>query len=125
MKKFELFMGCLGNGTTVCNKAVLERGDYKKIAHISEHGVVKLYVPESYIPAEAMQTIKNVAAKAREKFMEQWNKKSYLEKWRYMVNIPTIGCGYNAIELVNEQNRHLSVEERVPLMEKVFFEMHM
>ena len=118
-------MGCLGNGTTVCNKAVLEHGDYKKIAHISYHGVVKLYVPESYIPAEAMQTIKNVAAKAREKFMEQWNKKSYLEKWRYMVNIPTIGCGYNAIGVINENNRHLSIEERVPLMEKVFFEMHM
>lgn len=28
--KFELFCGCLGNGTTVCNKAVTENGDYKK-----------------------------------------------------------------------------------------------
>lgn len=125
MKNFELFMGCLGNGTTVWNKAVMEYGDYKKIAHISDHGIIKLYVPENYIPAEAMQKIKNVAAKDREKFMEQWNKKSYIEKWMYMVNIPTIGCGYNAIGIVNEQNRHLSIEERVPLMEKVFFEMHM
>lgn len=29
MKKFELFMCCLGNGTTICNKAVEEYGDYK------------------------------------------------------------------------------------------------
>ena len=36
--KFELWFGCLGNGTTVCNKAVTENGDYKKIAHISEGG---------------------------------------------------------------------------------------
>lgn len=28
--KFKLFCGCLGNGTTVCNKAVTENGDYKK-----------------------------------------------------------------------------------------------
>ena len=42
--KFELFYGCLGNGTTVCNKAVEENGDYKKIAHISEGGNIRLYV---------------------------------------------------------------------------------
>lgn len=29
-RKFELFYGYLGNGTTVCNKAVEENGDYKK-----------------------------------------------------------------------------------------------
>lgn len=46
MAKFELFMGCLGNGVTVCNKAVTEHGDYKTIAHISEHGHIKLYVSE-------------------------------------------------------------------------------
>ena len=28
-------MGCLGNGITVCNKAVEENGDYKVIAHIA------------------------------------------------------------------------------------------
>lgn len=36
--KFELFMCCLGNGVTVCNKAVMEYGDYKHIAHISDSG---------------------------------------------------------------------------------------
>lgn len=30
MAKFELFMGCLENGATVCNKAITEHGDYKK-----------------------------------------------------------------------------------------------
>lgn len=29
-RKFELFYICLGNGITVCNKAVEENGDYKK-----------------------------------------------------------------------------------------------
>lgn len=40
MKKFELFMGCLGNEITVCNKAVEENGDYKIIAHIANCGKI-------------------------------------------------------------------------------------
>ena len=43
-KKFDLFMGCLGNGLTVCNKAVMENGDYKMVAHISPAGNIKFYV---------------------------------------------------------------------------------
>ena len=122
---FELFLGCLGNGTTVCNKAVIEHGDYKKIAHISEHGVIKLYVSESYIPDDAMQKIKNVAANEKEKFMKMWNKKDLLQKHTFMMEIPTIGCGYSAMQLVDSENNNLPISERVPLMEKVFFETHM
>ena len=32
--KIELFMGRLGNGITVCNKAVDEYRNYKRMAHI-------------------------------------------------------------------------------------------
>lgn len=48
-EKFELWFGCLGNGTTVCNKAVEENGDYKKIAHISEGGETSGYMLPSPI----------------------------------------------------------------------------
>jgi hypothetical protein len=123
-KKFELFMGCLGNGTTVCNKAVTEHGDYKYIAHISEHGVIKFYVDKSYIPDDAMQKIKAVAQRDKEKFMEKWNRMSYLEKWEYMMEIPT-SCGYSPMEKVNYDNKDKSMKERTDLMEKVFFETHM
>lgn len=44
MADFELFLGCLGNGITICNKAVLENGDYKPIAHIRDNGNIKWYV---------------------------------------------------------------------------------
>ena len=43
-EKFELFIVYLGNGATVCNKAVEENGDYKKIAHIAECGKITWYV---------------------------------------------------------------------------------
>ena len=62
-KYFKLFIGYLGNGATVCNSAVYESGDYKHIAHISPAGHIKLYVSADYIPADAMQKIKETAAR--------------------------------------------------------------
>lgn len=125
MAKFELFMCCLGNGVTVSNKAVMEHGDYKKIAHISEHGHIKLYASEDYIPEEEIQKIRNTAEANKIEFLEKWNKKTDIQKFKYMLNIPTIGCGYNAFTLVEKQNKHLPLAERVAIMEKVFFNTHM
>ena len=59
--KFELFMGCLGNGTTVCNKAVEEHGDYKHIAHISPAGKITWYVKPESIPGDALLKIERIA----------------------------------------------------------------
>lgn len=122
---FDLFFCCLGNGTTVCNKSITEHGDYKKIAHISEHGHIILYVSENYIPQKAMEKIQNVAESDKQKFLCDWNKKDCFQKYLYMMDLPTIGCGYNAVQLVDRDNKHLTMSERVRLMEKVFFDMHM
>ena len=59
--KFELFMGCLGNGTTVCNKAVEEHGDYKHIAHISPAGKITWYVKPDYVPGADLLKIERIA----------------------------------------------------------------
>lgn len=68
MEKFRLFMGCLGNGITVANAAVMEHGDYKTIAHISPAGNLKLYVAPGYIPAPEMEKINRAAQAEAEKF---------------------------------------------------------
>lgn len=60
-RKFELFMGCLGNGTTICNKAVEEHGDYKHIAHISPAGKITWYVKPESIPGDALLKIERIA----------------------------------------------------------------
>ena len=71
-EKFELFLGCLGNGITVCNKAVEENGDYKKIAHIAECGKITWYVnPGSYVPGDALLRIEHHADVQHEKW-EKW-----------------------------------------------------
>ena len=62
MKNFKLWMGCLGNGITVCNSAVEEHVDYKHIAHISNNGKIKLYVSESYIPVASAYVRKKYKA---------------------------------------------------------------
>lgn len=60
-RKFELFLGSLGNGTTVCNKAVMEHGDYKTIAHISPAGNITWYVKPDYVPGSDLLKIERIA----------------------------------------------------------------
>ena len=90
MKNFKLWMGCLGNGITVCNSAVEEHGDYKHIAHISNNGKIKLYVSESYIPVEDMQRIEQTAAEQRKTFLTEWNKQSDIRKYEKLLDMCTI-----------------------------------
>lgn len=71
MKNFELFMCCLGNGVTVCNKAVMENGDYKQIAQISNCGKITWYVEPSKIPGDALLKIEYDADAMNENF-EKW-----------------------------------------------------
>ena len=61
MKKFDLFIGYMGNGAIVCNKAICSNGDYKNVAHISPAGNIKFYVSPGYIPGDAMESIKAIA----------------------------------------------------------------
>lgn len=80
-KKFELFMCCLGNGTTICNKAVYEHGDYKIIAHISDGGNIKLYVAEDYIPPEAMGKIKHEAEMQARIYRDWFERNSLIDQY--------------------------------------------
>ena len=79
--KFELWFGCLGNGTTVCNKAVMENSDYKTIAHISEGGNIRLYVADSYIPAAEMEKIKALANREKAEFEKRFESLPEIEQY--------------------------------------------
>lgn len=72
-----------------------------------------------------MQRIRNTAESRKAEFLQKWNTKTDIQKYSYMLNIPVIGCGYNAFQLAGEQNKHLPLAERVAIMEKVFFDTHM
>ena len=64
-------MGCLGNGITVCNKAVEENGDYKTIAHIANCGKITWYANSADIPGSALLRIEHDADAMRENW-EKW-----------------------------------------------------
>ena len=117
----ELFYGCFGNGVSVSDKSE----NYEDVAHISEHGVVKFYVEKSKIGKADLDKILETAEQNKKSFLEKWNKKNYMQKWEYMMDIPVIGCGWNAFQKVDCDNRNLPMEKRVELMEKEFFETHM
>lgn len=87
MKKFELFMGGLGNGITVCNKAVMEHGDYKCIAHIRETGKIKWYVnPQTYVPGDVLLKIEHVANVQAEKWEKWFSTMSETKQYEYLMD---------------------------------------
>ncbi len=123
-KPFELFGGCLGNGVTVCNKAVIERGDYKIIAHISNKGEIEWYIknPETYVPEEDMEKIHGWAYSARKTFLDEWEKMSDIRKYEVILDeIPT----RSLLELdrpVQEQLKSCTdLHEKVKILEKIYF----
>lgn len=113
--KFELFMGCLGNGITVCNKAVMEHGDYKQIAHISDNGKITLYVSESYIPVEDMRRIEQTAADQRKTFLIEWNKQSDIRKYEKLLDM----CSHSDFMEI-AHNKEISLAEKVKQLENKY-----
>lgn len=118
-KKFELFMGCFGNGTTVCNKAVMEHGDYKVIAHITDWGKIKWYVPEATVPEDVKEKIKLVAAKDRENYLKLWN--GYSLQYRYRKVLDALPVS-EMLKLV--KNCKLSMYEKVKKGEQILYELY-
>jgi len=119
MKKnnFRLFMGCLGNGTTVCNAAVMENGDYKVIAHISNAGNIKWRIadPEKYVPAADMKKIQNVADESHRKFREDWDRRSLEQKYEILVSelpFTTVSQWFR---------KDIPLENKVSILEKHYF----
>ena len=113
--KFELFMGCLGNGITVCNSAVEESGDYKHIAHISDNGKIKLYVSKSYIPVDDMQRIERTAAEQRKTFLNEWNKQSDIRKYEKLLDM----CIYSDFMEI-AHNKKKTLAEKVKQLEEKY-----
>ena len=115
MKKFELFAGCLGNGITICNKAVMEYGDYKKVAHISNGGNIRLYVTADYIPAEDMEKINRMAEAQRRAFQESFEKLPEMQQYERILNASSIS---KMVEFISDKR---IVPEKLPDMKKYYY----
>ena len=81
MDKFELFMCCRGNGTTISNKAVLEHGDYKNIAHIADCGRLTWYLDSKNLPKEVCETIRKYATSRHAEWKKWLETKSEFDRY--------------------------------------------
>lgn len=103
MKKFELFMGCLGSGITVCNKAVVEDGDYKIIAHIADHGEITWYVnPATYIPGAELLKIEHAANVQCEKWEKWFSSLPVINQYEYLLDRAPHAAFMHAVNMAGE-----------------------
>ena len=126
MANFELFMGCLGNGLTVCNKAVEEHGDYKQIAHISPAGNIKWYIPVESVPGPDLLRIEHTADSMYHNF------KSALERelatddermiwrtyWRMMDALP-----YDAMRKFVEETKTAAMPDKIEKLKALYLKV--
>lgn len=101
-QKFELFLGCPGNGTTVCNKAVMEGGDYKKVAHIS--------------PATDLERIKSLALKSRAEYAQQFENLPELRQYERILDHASI---QKLTEIILDPR---PISEKLPELRAHFYE---
>ena len=69
---FDLMMCCLGNGTTLVNRAVWENNDYKTIGHISNAGNINYRIDVKSSPVDAERRISEEAERMRKAFRAEF-----------------------------------------------------
>ncbi len=118
MKNFELFMGELGNGVSVCNKAVMEHGDYQQIAHISPAGNIKWYIPVSSVPGPVLLRIEHTAEAMYHKFKTALERDLSADKTRTyfrMLNALSVSELVDFITAVNGEPEENKLEKLITL----------
>ena len=117
MAKFELFMGCLGNGVTVCNKAVTEYGDYKKVAHIAECGKITWYIEPSSIPDDALIRIEHEADTMNANWEKWLNDMPVMKRYETLLDaVPHIALMHVC------RNKEMSIEEKILYLKNVCYQ---
>lgn len=116
--KFELFMGCFGNGTLVCNKAVMEYGDYKKVAHIAECGKINWYVSCETIPPDALLKIEHCANVYYEKWKAELDKMPLIKQYEYFLDRVHLKTFLDVCDM-----KENSLEEKVKYLRKEYWKI--
>ena len=125
MTNFELFMGCLGHGLTVCNKAVEEHGDYKQIAHISPAGNIKWYIPVSSVPGPDLLRIEHAADAMYHNFKSDLDRELAADDermiwrtyWRMMDALP-----YDVMRRFNDETKNAAMPDKVEKLKALYLQ---
>lgn len=118
MKNFELFMGCLGNGITVCNKAIEKNGDYKTIAHIAENGNIKFYTEPGKIPGKDLLKIEHTANVQYEKFKKWLYSLPEARRYQFLLDRMKHDDFMSALRMNG------NMADKIAYLETKFYQMH-
>lgn len=105
MTRSDLFLGYLGSGITVCDKSREEYGDYKRIAHIRESGIIKWYIDRSTLPAEVLGIIISHADRKHREFLSCFQSMPLIEQYAYLLNRSTLSDFLTATTLPTLQHK--------------------
>lgn len=101
----DIMFGSFGNGVLVSDRSVIENGDYKKIAHISEAGNIKYYMYGGDIPEDVKERIMLVAREYKRTFIGLFETRTDSEQYQYILdNIPHS----KFMEVVNDKRDYKS-----------------
>lgn len=98
---FELFMGCLGNGVTCCNRVVIEHGDYQNICHISPEGKVTWYYDPEQVPIEARNKIWQEAKRSYTEFEQYLGGMTELAQYAYLLDHAPHAAFMHVVDMKN------------------------
>ena len=115
MANFKLFLCRLGNGITVCNKAVVEHGDYKTIAHIAECGKITWYINQNTIPNEDLKKIEQTATEQNMEWERWLNRMPETKQYEILLNKVPVEHMLYAFNLAE-------IKERVNYLKTICYE---
>jgi len=113
-KKFDLLVCKYPGGYSYTNKAVMEHGDYKKIAFIDNFGHLRFDVHVSYIPADTLLKIEHDANAIAANFRKEWETLPELIKFTRLYDMAPIKA---ALRMPNTLTR----EEKIDFLEYAVF----
>lgn len=113
-KKFDLLVCKFPGGYSYTNKAVMEHGDYKKIAFIDHYGHLRLDVPVSYIPGDVLTRIEHDADTITANFKKDWETLPELTKFMRLYDMAPL-------KAVLRMPNTLTRDEKIDFLEYAVF----
>lgn len=113
-KNFDLLVCWFPGGYSYTNKAVYERGDYKKIAFINHYGFLRWDVPLDYVPGNVLTRIEHDAAAVAANFRLEWDALPQIKKFARL-------CDMCPLSSFVKFDRKWTLEDKIDFLEYAVF----
>lgn len=115
MNKIKLAGFCYANGIHWCDINVYNNGYYKRIALVTNSGIVKWDVNKDTLPHDVIKRIETDGERTKVEFMRKWNSLKEIDKFIKIMDSLTI----SELTLINKDTPAAEVIKR---FEQSYFE---